>query len=386
MSKHGTPHRLAAALLLGLAGLPFSTGIAQPPAIRAVLTPHVRPGAPIRLLVGGLLPAMKAGMKLDTLRLYLDGYPLSDVRPSMVSANRDTIEFRLERTDSSRATWHKLYARYGARTADVAINIGGRTAQFALDFDLRGVPPKLQIEFATGGAVVLSLVLALALFFALLWADLRWGILRERPREPDAAQLVSPTSATSVVAQLPRTRYPYSLGALQMAFWLVIVAASFIAIAIITRRHDGIVNAQALVLLGIGTGAALGSFAIRDAKRAVAAERVEAHAAERHAISTTSSATFTRAIEQSWGAEERKLGKSVPEAGSSHLLSDVLLTDDGLALHRVQVLTFTLILGTFFVHSVVTRLAFPEFDAMLLALMGISGGTYLGFKIPELNR
>jgi hypothetical protein len=32
---------------------------------------------------------------------------------------------------------------------------------------------------------------------------------------------------------------------------------------------------------------------------------------------------------------------------------------------------------------VLSNRALPDFDAPLLALMGISSGTYLGFKIPE---
>jgi hypothetical protein len=36
-----------------------------------------------------------------------------------------------------------------------------------------------------------------------------------------------------------------------------------------------------------------------------------------------------------------------------------------------------------FVVSVYIHLDMPDFDNQLLALMGISNGTYLGFKLPE---
>ena len=52
-------------------------------------------------------------------------------------------------------------------------------------------------------------------------------------------------------------------------------------------------------------------------------------------------------------------------------------------LHRLQMLVWTVILGIVFVLKVLSNLAMPEFDATLLALMGISSGTYLGFKFPE---
>jgi len=42
---------------------------------------------------------------------------------------------------------------------------------------------------------------------------------------------------------------------------------------------------------------------------------------------------------------------------------------------------FTVILAVIFVVKVGSSLAMPDFDATLLALMGISNGTYLGFKL-----
>ncbi len=46
-------------------------------------------------------------------------------------------------------------------------------------------------------------------------------------------------------------------------------------------------------------------------------------------------------------------------------------------------LLWTVSLGLVFIVGVYQKLAMPEFDATLLALMGISSGVYLGFKIPE---
>ena len=44
---------------------------------------------------------------------------------------------------------------------------------------------------------------------------------------------------------------------------------------------------------------------------------------------------------------------------------------------------WTVVLGVMFVIEVYTNLQMPEFDSTLLTLMGISGGTYVGLKIPE---
>ena len=43
-------------------------------------------------------------------------------------------------------------------------------------------------------------------------------------------------------------------------------------------------------------------------------------------------------------------------------------------------------LGAVFVWSVYRNISMPEFDASLLTLMGISSGTYVGFKFPEKSK
>jgi hypothetical protein len=63
---------------------------------------------------------------------------------------------------------------------------------------------------------------------------------------------------------------------------------------------------------------------------------------------------------------------------------DILSDSNGTGgLHRFQIFVWTIVLGIIFLVSVVTELSMPEFSATLLATMGISAGTYLGFKFPE---
>jgi hypothetical protein len=64
---------------------------------------------------------------------------------------------------------------------------------------------------------------------------------------------------------------------------------------------------------------------------------------------------------------------------------DDILTDDlgGISFHRFQMFVWTLVLGLIFISSVYRQLAMPEFNDTLLALMGISSGTYMGFMIAE---
>jgi len=46
-------------------------------------------------------------------------------------------------------------------------------------------------------------------------------------------------------------------------------------------------------------------------------------------------------------------------------------------------MAWTVVLGIVFINAVQTDLAMPDFDATLLGLMGLSSGTYIGFKFPE---
>jgi hypothetical protein len=63
---------------------------------------------------------------------------------------------------------------------------------------------------------------------------------------------------------------------------------------------------------------------------------------------------------------------------------DILCDSNGTAgLHRFQIVVWTIVLGVIFLVSVVMDLSMPVFSTTLLATMGISAGTYLGFKFPE---
>jgi hypothetical protein len=61
-------------------------------------------------------------------------------------------------------------------------------------------------------------------------------------------------------------------------------------------------------------------------------------------------------------------------------IRDILSDSKGtVGLHRFQIVAWTIVLGFIFLVSVVTELSMPDFSATL----GISSGTYLGFKFPE---
>ncbi len=67
----------------------------------------------------------------------------------------------------------------------------------------------------------------------------------------------------------------------------------------------------------------------------------------------------------------------------SWFIQDILSDADAISFHRLQIAVWTVVLGIIFGVSVYNVLSMPTFSATLLGLMGISGGTYIGFKIPE---
>jgi hypothetical protein len=137
------------------------------------------------------------------------------------------------------------------------------------------------------------------------------------------------------------TQRPYSLSLFQMAFWFFLVIASYVFLWLINDELDTITE-SVLALIGIGAATALSATLIDQNKPAPP--------------TTEKSEGFIR---------------------------DVLSDPTGISIHRFQMFAWTLILGVIFIGSVYKNLEMPQFSATLLGLMGISSGTYLGFKVPE---
>jgi len=131
-------------------------------------------------------------------------------------------------------------------------------------------------------------------------------------------------------------RQPYSLPRSQMAWWFFLTLVSYVVIWLVTGDQDTI-SPSLLGLMGISAATALAGVAV---------------------------AQKTARASQGWWRD--------------------LVTDDsgGVALDHLQIVVWTLVLGGIFLTSVIWHLTMPEFSATMLALMGISSGTYIGFKLP----
>ncbi|MFA6971194.1 MAG: hypothetical protein WC208_07310 [Gallionella sp.] len=182
---------------------------------------------------------------------------------------------------------------------------------------------KLSLLIANLGFGLLGAGLGAALWITLVYLGYNSGMLRD-----DGNQGYTLKQRT------------YSLGRVQMAWWFGIVMSAYIFLWAMTREIPAL-GSQALLLMGISGVTGLTSVGLNAGMQ-----------------------------------------KQLP-VSSGKFFEDLLTDAYGITLHRFQMLAMTAILGVMFVIHVVTTLTMPEFDGTLLALMGIAGGTYVGFKIPE---
>jgi hypothetical protein len=175
-------------------------------------------------------------------------------------------------------------------------------------------------------------------------------------------------------------RRPYSLAQTQMAWWFGIILAAFLYAVFANPAHkvEGILNDTALILMGIGSGTAIGAAVVEQSKgdkpSTLSQFKATVAALKQVPAGTTPPPALIAARDE--------LAKKV---ASENLIKDLLTDADGVGLHRFQSVVWTFVLGVMFLVMTITsaNFAFPIFDERLLAVLGISGGVYLGFKIPE---
>jgi hypothetical protein len=241
---------------------------------------------------------------------------------------------------------------------------------------------------------LIALLIITVTLILLLWLVTHTNIIRE-PGPP-------PT---------PGKRRPYNLGRAQMAFWFFLIYASYVTIWLVTGALDTITTSL-LALMGISAGTALGEAMIDNSKDTAKTNQTQDLAAEKQALEQSISETQTQldAANQSASTaltdqsnrdalnrqltdsrtrlgqieqQLRTLSSQQPSLVSSGFLRDILSDSSGYSFHRFQIFAWTIVLGIIFISSVYNSLSMPEFSPTLLGLMGLSAGTYIGFKFPE---
>lgn len=262
---------------------------------------------------------------------YLNGRPLTHIYPEQVNLSENRLLFHLQRPPESKKEWENLFHE-PVLSRPVSFSVGQeqqRPFETVFDYDHRLA---LTVIPRTWGIVSLTIVLGLLIL--LVFLSIRTNILRGPG-----------PSAT------PGKFRPYDLGRVQTAFWFFIVTTAYFCIWLITGDLDTL-NRTVLALIGMSTATVVG----------------------------------TRLIGSSGNLTDKPV--AVPEllpspATSAGFFRDILSDTNGYSFHRFQLVSWTILLGFIFAFYVYDDLRVPTFSGSLLALMGISAGTYMGFEMLD---
>lgn len=200
-----------------------------------------------------------------------------------------------------------------------------------------------------------SLLVCAAVIAVLIWLGrvTGWAWVRDSYALPDGV-------AT-------RREMPFSLGRSQMLFWTVIVLTAWLLVGLAAGDWAGF-NESSWILMGVGAGTVLGSVSTGMPpvlEKLIAAYRTaqEAQPPDIAAIEAAAAALRKEVCSRSWWSD--------------------VSSDYGeiQGLHRMQSLLFTVLIGGYFLIQAYLHGAMPDLSTNVLALLGISGGAYVGFKL-----
>lgn len=269
--------------------------------------------------------AVNCDATVGSTQLLLDGLD-TGLRPLGCDPSNKSLTYRLARRDAQGdvdAAW-SVFLRNPWNTPK-----GDFVRRFQLTIakpDAKGVMTSIysktvQLTIVRKSWLALGFVLIALAWIAVVVAGKRSGMLRD---------------ANSTAAGTAR---PYSLARVQMAWWFALVIGAYVFLWVLTDDLAQF-NTSVLALLGISGATGLSAAGIDSASN-----------------------------------------RQVPQ--TSHFLLDILTDVNGITLARLQLLMWNLVLGVVFVTRVFTDLEMPSFDATTLGLIGLSGGAYVGFKVPE---
>jgi hypothetical protein len=323
---------------------------------------------------------------------YLNGRAITGNYPEEIHVSKNHVHFHLHITPQNRDAWVDLLGEPPGTRRPVAFSVGLENhAPFDSVFDQSHPIPLTVISPVYGVIALVVVLLTLGLFAGLAR---KTNLIREPGDCP-----------------VPGKLRPYNLGRTQMAFWFFLIYVSYLVIWLVTDALDTI-TPSLLGLMGISAGTALGEALIDSGKDSTRDNQLQDVTAEKQsleqsipALQSQLDAMNTKATLLPEDISNRdSLNKQILDArtrlaqvvqqlqvlnstgstgASKGFISDILSDGSGYSFHRFQIFAWTIVLGIIFMSSVYNRLTMPEFSATLLGLMGISSGTYIGFKFPE---
>ncbi len=294
-------------------------------------------------MMTNVLSVLRAGRKIVP---FLDGMPLVDVEGTIPDPAVSEIVFYLQRTAANRSAFDRLLMSggYGTRPVIFSIGVPGEAPWPTEVRHLGFRRLSLNAILWVGGALFVYLVVS--------------GIVAIKSnflRDPIQANSTPPAGQP---ANLPP---PFSLAKVQFFLWFSAVFSAFVLIYAATGDFNSIPGSM-FVLLGI-SGATPGVAFLQD--------RFKDPTAGLPAGATPIQPVTNGAVPSGWK--------------NGGFLWDLISNADGLSWNRVQMLLATIVLFTIFSISVLCNLTIPAFSSELVALMGISSGTFLLGLSSELH-
>ena len=402
--------RIGAVIMLGMAvlgpsALPSAAAMADAvPATRLAIYQDDWDCQYPPAIEGNLCFTLDGTEKIDEsrVRLRIDG-TLIDVRPRVIETSRIVIFplfFGVGTTEETRRQNRQLWSRLlgspfdGPQVFAVAfdLEIANRLVM-ASDAEGQPVQPSFRLLRYEDDWMLFGFISAAAIVVGVTLMGIWSSALRDR----------------SPVRQIAKGDLKFSLGKLQMAVWFCLIFAAFVFIWAVTSEL-GSLNSETFILLGISAGTALGSLVV-DQSKASPAVSVEDRLEAAGLKTARDAARLQILVRRGRGAEpverfypavagdevmapagarpatladlHRMYLDETESFRSQGFVRDLLNDATGATVHRFQMLAWTIILGVIYVLRVYWDLQMPEFGTNLLTLMGISGGVYLGFKVPE---
>jgi len=323
---------------------------------------------------------------IKKVRLFINDIEVESSVPLGWYLHGDGADFKflLQRNQDNNKTWNMLlgYPVFGKQfhrlPLSVSIGLTGQSAQPTKVNAFQFI--RIDRTWFWGCIVVMAFY-----FWVLFWCAKKTPMLRDAPAD------LTPLG----IPGLSAGNAPYSLGKVQMAFWFSVVLCSFVFIWLITDNYD-LITTGTLTLIGIGAATGLGAISITNNKAEGTIKKIKNLQAQQADL-MQATALLTAALPAA-GVQEQILYNNFLsgqlttninnlidglKTSNDNFFNDILTDENGVSFHRLQMVTFTAVLGFVFLYTAWATLTMPDFPPTLLTLQGITAGTYLGFKIPE---
>lgn len=351
---------------------------------------RVRQGDELSVEVGDLKKRVAGTPNIvTTAKLFLNCKPVAGLQPYLCLSENKII-FVLDRQAIEQIT---------PRTKIVSVGVGFNEASEPEIL----MPEKVELVLVAYDKRLVAAIGLVVVIAILLWRYGRYtNLLRDEPSHSPSGATPTSIPFWRLFTTLGRLRSttdlgPFSLAKVQMAWWLFFVVSAFLFIWLAVGDFNSLTTST-LILLGMSVATTVGSKIVDSSKQKTAQELIADQTAanpvkDQLAKAVTSEvpelarevpALQARAIQLEQGRLQlANLVRPDNEKTSSGFLTDIMSDENGVSVHRFQMVAWTAVLTLVFVYQVYRTFAMPEFSSTLLTLMGISSGAYLTLKVPE---